>query len=116
MEGAMRAIGRIPGIAVAVLVSFFACQAFAKTAITVTATQIFGTVDPAKIKDYTEYMAAVNLYEGLTTVDPKGNVLPLLAETWEISPDSKLYRFHLLKNATFTDGKPVRAKDVVYSL
>jgi peptide/nickel transport system substrate-binding protein len=112
----MRAIGRIPGIAVAVLVSFFACQAFAKTAITVTATQIFGTVDPAKIKDYTEYMAAVNLYEGLTTVDPKGNVLPLLAETWEISPDSKLYRFHLLKNATFTDGKPVRAKDVVYSL
>jgi peptide/nickel transport system substrate-binding protein len=91
-------------------------QAEAKTSIIVNATQIFGTIDPAKIKDYTEYMAAVNLYEGMTTVDPQGKILPLLAEKWDISPDSKTYTFHLVKDALFTDGKPVRAKDVVYSL
>jgi peptide/nickel transport system substrate-binding protein len=112
----MRSIGRIANVAAAVAIGFCAPAAFGKTVITVTATQIFGTVDPAKIKDYTEYMAAVNLYEGLTTVDPKGNVLPLLAEKWEISKDSKLYRFNLVKNATFSNGNPVRAKDVVYSL
>ena len=112
----MRSIGRIANVAAAVAIGFCAPAAFGKTVITVTATQIFGTVDPAKIKDYTEYMAAVNLYEGLTTVDPKGNVLPLLAEKWEISKDSKLYRFTLVKNATFSNGNPVRAKDVVYSL
>src|SRR5262249_4354296 len=109
-------LGRIAKVAAAVAISFCAPAALAKTVITVTATQIFGTIDPAKIKDYTEYMAAVNLYEGLTTVDPKGKVLPLLAEKWEISEDSKIYRFHLVKDATFSDGKPVRAKDVIYSL
>jgi peptide/nickel transport system substrate-binding protein len=112
----MRSWGLFAGVAVAAAIGFCAPAALAKTAITVTATQIFGTVDPAKIKDYTEYMAAVNLYEGLTTVDSKGNVLPLLAEKWEISPDSKLYLFHLVKNTTFANGNPVRAQDVVYSL
>jgi len=112
----MRFFDRIAGVAAAAAIGLCAPASFAKTSITVTATQIFGTVDPAKIKDYTEYMAAVNLYEGLTTVDPSGKVLPLLAEKWEISEDSKLYRFHLVSNATFSDGKPVRAQDVVYSL
>ena len=117
----MRLFRRIAGLAAAGMVSLsaplaVAPQAWAKTSVVVTATQIFGTIDPAKIKDYTEYMAAVNLYEGLTAVDPKGKVLPLLAEKWEISEDSRNYRFYLVKNATFTDGKPVRARDVVYSL
>src|SRR5690349_24079194 len=107
----MRLVDRACCIVAAATLALGAPAALARNAITVTSTQIFGTVDPAKVKDYTEYMAAVNLYEGLTTVDPKGNVLPLLAEKWEISPDSKLYRFHLVKNASFTDGKPVKAQD-----
>ncbi len=92
-----------------------ATPALAKTAITVTTTQVFGSIDPAKVKDYTEYMAAVNTYEGLTTVDAKGNSLPLLAESWDISPDHKTYTFHLAK-AAFQDGKPVTAQDVVWSV
>ncbi len=43
--------------------------------------QIFGTIDPAKISDYTDYMAAVNLYDGLVSVDSKGNLIPQLAES-----------------------------------
>lgn len=116
----MRLFSRTTGLATAAAAAAMICLAAplaeAKTSIIVTATQIFGTIDPAKIKDYTEYMAAANLYEGLTTVDAKGTVLPLLAEKWDISDDSKKYTFHLVKNATFADGKPVRAKDVVYSL
>jgi peptide/nickel transport system substrate-binding protein len=120
MEIPMRLFSRITGraavVAAAGMICLTAPLAEAKTSIIVTATQIFGTIDPAKVKDYTEYMAAVNLYEGLTAVDPKGNILPLLAEKWDISDDSKKYTFHLVKNATFADGKPVRAQDVVYSL
>jgi peptide/nickel transport system substrate-binding protein len=116
----MRALIRFGSLAMAAAVALAAPlaapAAWAKTSIIVTATQIFGTIDPAKIKDYTEYMAAVNLYEGMTAVDPQGKVLPLLAEKWEISADSKTYTFHLAKDALFTDGKPVRARDVVYSL
>ena len=112
----MRLFRRVAGLAAAATICLAAPLAAAKTSIIVTATQIFGTIDPAKIKDYTEYMAAANLYEGLTIVDAKGTVLPLLADKWDISEDSKKYTFHLVKNATFADGKPVRAQDVVYSL
>ena len=115
----MRALIRFGSLVAAAIALAFppaAPAAWAKTSIIVTATQIFGTIDPAKIKDYTEYMAAVNLYEGMTAVDPQGKVLPLLAEKWEISADSKTYTFQLAKDALFTDGKLVRARDVVYSL
>lgn len=93
-----------------------AAQAHAETAITVNATQVFGTIDPAKINDYTEYMAAVNLYDGLSTVDGAGTVIPQLATSWEVSDDNLTYTFHLAEGATFSDGSPIEAKDVVYSL
>lgn len=85
-------------------------------AITVNLVQIIGSIDPAKVSDYTEYMAAVNLYDGLTSVDPAGNVIPQLAESWEISDDALTYTFRLKPDATFTDGTPVTASDVVYSV
>jgi peptide/nickel transport system substrate-binding protein len=43
-------------------------------------------------------------------------VRPLLAERWEISPDGKTYTFHLRRDVTFCDGRPMTADDVVYSL
>ena len=76
--------------------------------------QIFGTIDPAKISDYTDYMASANLYDGLTNVDPKGNLVPELAEKWEVSPDGTRVTFHLRADAKFQDGSPVQAEDVVY--
>ena len=53
---------------------------------TVNTVQIFGTIDPAKISDYTDYMASANLYDGLANVDPDGNLVPELAEKWDVSP------------------------------
>ena len=43
-------------------------------------------------------------------------VRPGLAERWEISPDGKTYTFHLRRDVTFCDGKPMTADDVVYSI
>lgn len=88
----------------------------AANVVTVNAVQIFGTIDPAKINDYTEYMAGVNLYEALTTLDGKGNILPLLAESWEVSDDTLTYTFKLKSGANFQDGSLVEAADVVYSV
>ena len=87
-----------------------------KLSLVVNVVQIFGTVDPAKVTDYTEYMAAVNLYDGLTTVSSAGEVVPQLAESWEVSDDSRTYTFRLKQGATFQDGSPVEAKDVVYTM
>ncbi|MCP5001310.1 MAG: ABC transporter substrate-binding protein [Hyphomicrobiales bacterium] len=87
-----------------------------KVTLVVNTVQIFGTIDPAKINDYTEYMAAVNLYDGLTTVNSAGQVVPQLAESWSVSDDNKKYTFKLKSGATFQDGSSVEAKDVVFSM
>jgi len=93
-----------------------ATQAAAETVVTMNTVQIFGTIDPAKISDYTDYMAAVNLYDGLVNVDEKGNLVPELAESWEVSPDAKEVTFKLRADARFQDGSAVEAGDVVYSV
>lgn len=90
--------------------------ALAQTRVTMNVVQIFGTIDPAKVTDYTEYMAAANLYDGLVTVDETGAVVPLLAESWEVSDDATEFTFTLKEGATFHDGSPVTAEDVVYSV
>ena len=88
----------------------------AKTVVTLNITQTVESIDPAKITDYTDYLAAVNLYDGLTHVDPSGHVIPRLATGWDISPDGLKITFHLKSDAKFQDGSPVTAKDVVYSV
>src|SRR6204780_489453 len=84
--------------------------------ITVNTVQIFGTIDPAKISHYTDYMVSANLYDCLANVDPKGNLVPELASSWDVSPDASSATFHLRPDAKFQDGSPVQAEDVVYSV
>ena len=84
--------------------------------VTINTVQIFGTVDPAKISDYTDYMASANLYDGLVNVDSKGALIPELADKWEVSPDATSVTFHIRPDAKFQDGSPVQAEDVVYSV
>jgi oligopeptide transport system substrate-binding protein len=55
------------------------------------------------------------VFSGLVSFDPNLNLVPELAESWEISPDGTVYTFHLRPNARFHDGRPVTARDVVYS-
>ncbi|MHB2265529.1 ABC transporter substrate-binding protein [Aliihoeflea sp. PC F10.4] len=57
-----------------------------------------------------------NVFEGLTRIGPNGEVLPALAESWEISEDGLTYTFALHEGVTFHDGAPFTADDVVFSL
>lgn len=56
------------------------------------------------------------LYAPLIDFDIDQKIVPRLARTWEISEDGKLYRFHLDPKASFEDGTPVRARDVLFTL
>jgi peptide/nickel transport system substrate-binding protein len=56
------------------------------------------------------------LYTPLTHFDANLQVIPGLAKSWEISPDGKVYTFHIEPKATFDDGTPVLASDVIWSL
>ena len=57
-----------------------------------------------------------NLFEGLTRIGSKGEVLPGLAESWTISEDGKTYTFNLRKGVKFHDGSALDAGDVKFSL
>ncbi len=113
----MKKQGLSATIALAVLAFGFAeaSPAAANTLVTMNTVQIFSTIDPAKISDYTDYMAAVNLYDALVGVDGKGQLTPKLATSWDVSPDAKEVVYHLRPDAHFSDGTPVTAADVVYT-
>jgi peptide/nickel transport system substrate-binding protein len=57
------------------------------------------------------------VYDQLWVIGPAPNYdpLPSLATSWE-TDDYKTWRFHLVKNAKFHDGKPVTAEDVAFTL
>ncbi|WKZ35991.1 MAG: peptide ABC transporter substrate-binding protein [Anaerolineales bacterium] len=67
--------------------------------------------DPA-----TTYSAGNKLiFSGLVSLDPRLNLTPDLASTWEVSGDGTVYTFHIREHAVFHNGRPVTAHDVVYS-
>ena len=63
------------------------------------------------------HMIADTMYSGLVRQKwDDSKPYPDLAERWEVSPDGKTYRFHLVKNATWHDGKPFTSADVKFSI
>lgn len=73
-------------------------------------------LDPAVAQDADSAFYIVEIFSGLVRLDTDLKVQPDLAEKWDVSADGKTYTFHLNKNATFQDGRPVLASDVKYSM
>ena len=72
------------------------------------------SLDPHKVLGFYESQIIHDLFEGLVSYGPKGEILPALAKSWEISDDGKEYRF-FLRDAQWSNGEPIRADDVVFS-
>lgn len=53
------------------------------------------------------------IYQGLFATNSKNNVTPILCSQWQVSPDNMTYTFKLEETATFSDGTPVTAQDVL---
>jgi len=71
------------------------------------------TLDPGMAVDSYSHEVLRDLYEGLTTESPEGEVRPGVADTWSTDATGKEYRFHLRENARWSDGSTVRAQDFV---
>jgi peptide/nickel transport system substrate-binding protein len=56
------------------------------------------------------------VHDPLIAIDAQLRFVPGLAEKWEISPDGKVYTFFIDKRANFSDGTPVKASDVIFTL
>jgi oligopeptide transport system substrate-binding protein len=75
------------------------------------------TLDPNLQTDTASTNVYVGLFEGLVQYDPKtSRAAPGVAEKWETSKDGLVVTFHLRKNAKWSDGHPVTAKDFVYGM
>lgn len=74
------------------------------------------TLNPIVSATRYDRLVAFYLYTPLVHLDVNLQPIPGLALKWEISPDGKLYTFHLDPKATFSDGTPVRAGDVLFTL
>lgn len=58
----------------------------------------------------------INIFDTLLDQHPDTyEFIPLLAESWTISPDKKIFTFKLNKAAKFSDGKPLTAQDVKFT-
>jgi oligopeptide transport system substrate-binding protein len=69
------------------------------------------TLDPSLITGQPEGRLASALFEGLTSFDEHGQITPGVAEKWDLSKDGKVYTFHLRKDARWSNGDPVTARD-----
>lgn len=56
-----------------------------------------------------------NVYETLTKINSDSSVSPLLAESWEVSPDLRTYTFRLRKGVKFHNGEPFNAETARFS-
>lgn len=56
------------------------------------------------------------IYSGLTSISPAREVVPDLAEKWEILDDGLVYIFHLRDSVKWHDGYDFTADDVVYTI
>jgi len=78
--------------------------------------QLPAGLDPHAIYDVPMQLILLNAYDGLVryTGNPP-ELVPWLAESWTVSDDALTWTFTLRDDATFHDGSPVTADDVVYS-
>ncbi|MBC7098838.1 ABC transporter substrate-binding protein [Candidatus Bipolaricaulota bacterium] len=84
------------------------------------------SIDPHAITEWAGMWVADNTYETLvrygTAVDEEGKIvgtteiIPWLAESWEVSPNGMVYTFYLRKGVKFHDGTDFNAYAVQYSI
>ena len=90
--------------------------AFAKDSVTIGTVLEPPGLDPtaapaAAIGQVTHY----TIFEGLTKINEDFSVTPLLADSWNFSPDLKTLTFKLKPDVKFQDGEPFSSKDVKFS-
>ena len=73
-----------------------------------------GTLDPALADLNPDLQILHDLFEGLVTIGPSGEVRPGQAEGWTVSPDGMTYRFTLRPGLAWSNGAPLTAEDFAW--
>jgi len=70
--------------------------------------------DPRKATGIPEFTMLLNLFDGLMRYNLQGQLVPSIAEKYEVSDDGLTWTFHL-RDAKWSNGEPVTAYDFEYS-
>ena len=74
------------------------------------------TLDPHLTSDTTSAGLVVEIFSGLVALNTDLQLVPDVAESWEINEDGTVYTFHIRDDAKFHDGKRVTADDFKWSM
>ncbi|UFU03178.1 ABC transporter substrate-binding protein [Ruania suaedae] len=86
--------------------------------LTVSTSFVVNSLDPGQVYEATGALAVHAMYDTLVTFEGSdvSTPVPLLAESWEVNDDATEFTFTLTEDAVFSDGEPVTAEDVVFSI
>jgi peptide/nickel transport system substrate-binding protein len=73
-------------------------------------------LDPIWTTAYMSRNHGYMIYDTLFGTDENAKIKPQMVESWNESPDHRLWTFKLRKGLEFHDGKPVTGEDVIASL
>lgn len=91
-------------------------QIFTSPLILLSGSTDLTTLDPAIAYDQNSLTALSMIFTGLVQLDDHMQVQPGLASSWSQSSDGLTWTFLLRKGLKFSDGSPLTANDVAYSL
>ncbi len=106
-------------IALVLSLSFTGCCSNSLDSLDVFSTYISSepsNLDPARGVDVNEAVVQSRIFDGLVRYNEKMELVPDLAESWDISEDGREYIFNLRKNVVFHNGQKFTSADVVFSL
>jgi peptide/nickel transport system substrate-binding protein len=75
-----------------------------------------GTIDPQKVTSGIDIARGVILYDRFVDRDVEGNLIPLLADSWESNATVDEWVIHLRQGVEFHNGKTMTSTDVKWSL
>lgn len=73
------------------------------------------SLDPAHITDTVSDCIARRIFSGLVSFDANLEIQPGVAESFEFSPDARVWRFKIRKGVKFQNGRVVTPEDVLYT-
>jgi peptide/nickel transport system substrate-binding protein len=74
-----------------------------------------GSLNPGLTTSVPTHIVTGPIFNGLVSHDFAFGAVPDLAERWSVSPDGRVYTFHLAKHALWHDGQPVTSADVKFT-
>jgi len=74
-------------------------------------------LDPVTQDGNVDIWVLMNVYDQLVTVADNGlELMPGLAEKWDVSQDGTTYTFHIRQGVKFYDGTPLKVSDIKWSI